>query len=100
MRPYDIGDPAIDAAIDALIERVTETASDHGEDLVREMVITSLKMLVDGTERGDLKMMNSALKEMRYSFLVFRHYRDVRKVTMFGSARVEPHDPNLSLIHI
>ena len=97
MRPYDIGDPDIDAAVDALIERVVETTSDHGEDLVREMVVTSLKMLVDGTERGDLKLMNAALKEMRYSFLVFQHYRDVRKVTMFGSARVEPHDPNYEL---
>ncbi len=97
MGTYDLGDPGIDAAIDTLIERVAETASDHGEDLVREMVVTSLKMLVDGTERGDLKMMNAALKEMRYSFLVFQHYRDVRKVTMFGSARVEPNDPNYEL---
>jgi uncharacterized protein (TIGR00730 family) len=97
MRPYEIGNPDIDAAVDTLIERVAETTSDHGEDLVREMVVTSLKMLVDGTERGDLKMMNAALKEMRSSFLVFQHYRNVRKVTMFGSARVEPHDPNYEL---
>ena len=97
MRPYDIGDPEIDAAVDALIKRVAESTTDHGEDLVREMVVTSMKMLRDGTERGDLKLMNATLKEMRYSFLVFQHYRDVRKVTMFGSARVEPHDPNYEL---
>jgi hypothetical protein len=97
MRPYDIGDPEIDAAVDALISRVAESTTDHGEDLVREMVVTSMKMLRDGTERGDLKLMNATLKEMRYSFLVFQHYRDVRKVTMFGSARVEPHDPNYEL---
>jgi uncharacterized protein (TIGR00730 family) len=31
---------------------------------------------------------------MRYSFLVFSRYRDVRKVTIFGSARTPPDDPN------
>ena len=54
-------------------------------------------MLRDGTDSGDLKLMNNVLKELRYSFLVFQHYRNVRKVTMFGSARVEPHDPNYEL---
>ena len=97
MRPYDIGDAELDKALDELVASATETSSDHGEDLVRELVVTSMKMLRDGTERGDLKLMNSTLKEMRYSFLVFQHYRDVRKVTMFGSARVEPHEPNYEL---
>ncbi|MGB9357232.1 MAG: TIGR00730 family Rossman fold protein [Acidimicrobiia bacterium] len=97
MPPYDVGDPAIDKALDDLVASGAETASAHGEDLVRELVVTSMKMLRDGTERGDLKLMNSTLKEMRYSFLVFQHYRNVRKVTMFGSARVEPHEPNYEL---
>jgi uncharacterized protein (TIGR00730 family) len=97
MRPYDVGDPEIDEAINDVVARAAESSSDHGEDLVREMVVTSMKMLRDGTERGDLKLMNSTLKEMRYSFLVFQHYRTVRKVTMFGSARVEPRDPNYEL---
>src|SRR5207244_8103660 len=34
------------------------------------------------------------LKEMRYAFGVFSHYRDRRKVTVFGSARVQPGDPD------
>jgi len=97
MRPYDVGDPAIDKALDDLVASAAETSSAHGGDLVRELVVTSMKMLRDGTERGDLKLMNSMLKEMRYSFLVFQHYREVRKVTMFGSARVELHEPNYEL---
>ena len=97
MRPYDIGDPALDEAVNDLVERAAEASPDHEEDLVRELVVTSMKMLRDGTERGDIKLMNSTLKEMRYSFLVFQHYRHVRKVTMFGSARVEPHEPNYEL---
>jgi uncharacterized protein (TIGR00730 family) len=97
MRPYDVGDPAIDEALDDLVASASDTSSAGEDDLVRELVVTSLKMLRDGTGRGDLKLMNSTLKEMRYSFLVFQHYRSVRKVTMFGSARVEPHEPNYEL---
>jgi uncharacterized protein (TIGR00730 family) len=43
--------------------------------------------------RADLKIANSALKELRYSFGVFGPYRDVRKVSIFGSARTAPDDP-------
>lgn len=96
MRTYDMGNDALDGAIDELL-RLAAPAHASNSDLVREMVVTSLKMLRDGTDRGDLKLLNSALKEMRYSFLVFRGYRDVRKVTMYGSARVEPHNPNYEL---
>jgi len=93
MRTYDMGDPVLDGAIDDLLE-LAANGDGADADLVRELVVTSLKMLRDGTDRGDLKLLNSALKEMRYSFLVFRGYRNVRKVTMYGSARVEPDDPN------
>ncbi len=97
MRPYDTGNAELNDAIDELLTLASESADTHSADLVRELVVTSVKMLQDGTDRGDLKLMNSALKELRYSFLVFSRYRDVRKVTMFGSARVEPHEPNYEL---
>ncbi len=96
MRSYDMGNDALDGAIEDLLDLAAPSDSGN-RDLVREMVVTSLKMLRDGTDRGDLKLLNSTLKEMRYSFLVFRGYRDVRKVTMYGSARVEPHDPNYEM---
>jgi hypothetical protein len=38
-------------------------------------------------------MVNAALKEFAYSFRVFAPYRGLRKVTIFGSARVLPGDP-------
>lgn len=97
MRPYDTGDARLSEAIDELIALAGESADARSEALVRELLVTSIKMLRDGTDRGDLKLMNNALKELRYSFLVFRHYRHVRKVTMFGSARVDPHEPNYEL---
>ena len=58
------------------------------EQLVREMVETCLKFLRDGTRLGDVKLVNAALRELRYAFKVFAPYRDVRKVSVFGSARL------------
>ncbi|HZJ48897.1 MAG TPA: TIGR00730 family Rossman fold protein [Acidimicrobiia bacterium] len=96
MRSYDMGDAALDEAVNDLLELAMADNAGNVE-LVREMVVASLKMLRDGTDRSDLKLLNSTLKEMRSAFLVFRGYRDVRKVTMYGSARTEPHDPNYQM---
>lgn len=54
---------------------------------VEEMVETVLRLGREKTDRGDLKLVNSSLKEMRYAFNVFARYKDVPKVTVFGSAR-------------
>jgi uncharacterized protein (TIGR00730 family) len=62
-------------------------------DLVKEIMLTATKLVTDGTSRGDLKIINSALKELRYSFKVFAPWRDHRKVTVFGSARLTPDRP-------
>jgi uncharacterized protein (TIGR00730 family) len=48
-------------------------------------------------DRLDRKMANAALKEMRYAFGVFAHYRNRRKVSIFGSARTHPQDPEYAL---
>jgi uncharacterized protein (TIGR00730 family) len=50
-------------------------------------------MAREGTAVGDLKIANAALGEMAEAFRVFRPYRHIRKVTMFGSARTRPEDP-------
>ena len=97
MRSYDTGNADLDEAVDALIELAADSEGSSNVDLVRELIVTSVKTLRTGTDRGDVKLMNSTLKEMRYSFLIFQGYREVPKVTMYGSARVEPHDPNYEL---
>src|SRR5437868_12132208 len=51
------------------------------------MLTTVLKLHEDGTPTGDLKVTNAALKELLYAYKFFAPYRDVRKVTVFGSAR-------------
>ena len=47
----------------------------------------------EGTSVGDLKIASAALAEMSEAFRVFRPYRAIRKMTMFGSARTQPEDP-------
>jgi len=56
-------------------------------DMVGEIVATALMLLRDQTNRGDIKLLNKSLKELRYALKVFAPYRDVRKVSIFGSAR-------------
>jgi uncharacterized protein (TIGR00730 family) len=99
MRTYQTGEPEIDGLIDQLVETALAGHDGHepDSDLVREMVVSGIKLLRDDTNRGDLKLVNSALKEMRYSFLIFSRYRQVPKVTIYGSARTPQEDPNYRL---
>jgi uncharacterized protein (TIGR00730 family) len=59
----------------------------HDGDLIGEIVTTSLKLLRDGTNRGDIKLIDKAVGELRYALKVFVPYRDKLKVSVFGSAR-------------
>ena len=61
--------------------------------LYAEMLTTVLKMFEDGAGVADLKIASSALKELRYGFKVFAPYREVPKVTVFGSARTASEHP-------
>ena len=62
-------------------------------DLVGEIIANALKLLRDETNRGDIKLIDKSFKELRYALKVFAPYRDVPKVTIFGSARTLPDDP-------
>ena len=94
MRPYNTGNDKLDHLIDELIT----SAGDGGqEDLIKEMVVSAVKLYRDNPDRGDVKLINAAIKELRYSTLIFSRYRDIPKVTVFGSARVDDQDSNYHL---
>ncbi|QAY74420.1 TIGR00730 family Rossman fold protein [Agromyces protaetiae] len=61
-------------------------------ELVARILATGVGLGEDGTERLDLKIAAAALSEMRSAFRLFAPYRDVPKVTVFGSARTKPDD--------
>src|SRR5512137_464078 len=80
----------IDDAIDRLIG---QAGGVRRPEYVREMIIAALLAGQENDESADLKLMNTTLKEMRFTSKVFGPYRSVKKVTVFGSARTSPDDP-------
>lgn len=82
-----------DGARDDLDRTVADLANvcsshQHG-DLLKEMATTILKLGKENCDRGDLKLINKALKELRYAAKTFVPYRNTRKVAFFGSARTQ-----------
>ncbi len=75
---------AVHVTANRLIEQL---AAVPDGDMVGEIVANALKLLRDQTNRGDIKLINKSLKELRYALKVFAPYRDIRKVSIFGSAR-------------
>src|SRR5207247_3828672 len=82
------------AGIEAQIVEWLETQpGGANETFIAEMLRTVIRLTRDGTSRGDLKILNRALKELRYAFRIFAPYRSVRKVSIFGSTRIAEDDP-------
>jgi uncharacterized protein (TIGR00730 family) len=52
-----------------------------------------LGLIADEPELLDLKIASAAVTEMRDAFEMFKPYKDVKKVTIFGSARTKADDP-------
>jgi uncharacterized protein (TIGR00730 family) len=63
------------------------------EQLVQQIKETADKLIRDGANRGDVKLLSTAMKELRYAFKVLSPYKGRRKVTVFGSARIGPEHP-------
>jgi uncharacterized protein (TIGR00730 family) len=87
---YRTGDAELDQRIADLIEQIGDVTD---SDLVFELIVSAVRLARDRAQRGDLKIANSALKEMRYAFAVFEPYRTARKAAIFGSARTTRDDP-------
>jgi uncharacterized protein (TIGR00730 family) len=89
--PLKLGFSRENGAVDTIIDQLIELAGGvQYPDNVREMILTALKAGQENPQRADLKLMTSSLKEMRFTAKVFAPYRDVKKVTIFGSARIKP----------
>lgn len=86
--------PKVDPALKARVEELIRFhGGEHNSDLVEDIVITALKLLKDVEHRGDVRVIQTAVRELRYAFKLFAPYVDKRKVTIFGSARTLPTRP-------
>jgi uncharacterized protein (TIGR00730 family) len=61
----------------------------HNENEVADILENALKLLTDVKDTGDVRVIQTALRELRYSFRLFAPYANIRKVTVFGSARTQ-----------
>ena len=81
---YGTGNKLLDEKIKNISK---EIHNDHSENLLNEIFTTTVKLGLESSDEGDLKLVNNVLKELRYSFKIFSPYRNVKKVIIFGSAR-------------
>ena len=75
-RRYELREPELDQMIENLVEQAEGfyPGSDDAE-YVRQIIVSAIRLMRDGASRGDLKLINGALKELRHSFHVFAPYR-------------------------
>jgi hypothetical protein len=99
-RIYTTGNTELDRQINDVIGALTFAipGNEHHIDpadleLTREMLTSSVRLVTQNATRAELKLVNAALKEFAYSFRVFAPYRGMSKVSIFGSARVRPGEP-------
>lgn len=80
-------DPELKKRIEELIQF---KGGGYNEERVADIIESALKILTDIEDSGDVRVIQTALRELRYAFRLFAPYADTRKVTIFGSARTQP----------
>lgn len=89
-----VNDPPILDKIYELIEMVGGKSDTYEGELTVQLLQTSLKLLTDQTDLGQMKLMTRALKEMRYAYRTFSRHPAERRVSIFGSARTPSDHPD------
>jgi uncharacterized protein (TIGR00730 family) len=80
-------DPELKRRIEELIQF---KGGGFNQESVADIIESALKILTDIEDSGDVKVIQTAMRELRYAFRLFAPYADKRKVTIFGSARTQP----------
>lgn len=88
--PYSTGQAAFDKRIRDLLH---EWGVENHEQDYYEMVVSIFKLAQQKPSTADLRLFNNSIKEMRYAHKIFAPYDNVKKVTVFGSARTWPTAP-------
>ena len=83
--------PAADPELQARIQELIQyRGGGYNETQVADIIENALKLLADVKDTGDVRVIQTALRELRYSFRLFAPYAGKRKVSIFGSARTQP----------
>lgn len=89
--PVNTGNPVLDANLYDLAHRF---CGSHHPDTLLQMLSTTMNAALSPIEEHDLEIMNRTIDEMFAADKMFMPYRNVRKVTCFGSARIQSDDPS------
>ena len=85
---------SLQADITELIDRLPTLKN---RQLIQQALATILRLADSEIERLDWKILSAALADMEQGFQLFYNYRHVRKVTIFGSARLSPETPEYQM---
>jgi len=83
--------PPVDVELKRRIYELIEyKGGGFNQENVADIIESALKLLTDVKDTGDVRVIQTAIRELRYAFRLFAPYADSRKVTIFGSARTQP----------
>src|SRR5471030_1294207 len=83
-------DPAVNEDIQQLVAKWK--ASEHADDFA-EMIASLYRLSQQDPNSSDMVLFKRSLAELRYAQSVFAPYRGVKKICIFGSARIHPPSP-------
>ncbi|MDY6782042.1 MAG: TIGR00730 family Rossman fold protein [Cyanobacteriota bacterium] len=93
--------PEADKGTDSLSRDLANLAETLGEIEHSKWVTRAIAVLVrltgEEVDRLDWKILTAALEDLEQAFQIFYAYRHVRKVSIFGSARTSPDEPEYQL---
>ena len=83
--------PPVDLELKRRIQELIDyKGGGFNQENVADIIENALKILADIKDTGDVRVIQTAIRELRYAFRLFAPYAHVRKVTIFGSARTQP----------
>lgn len=94
MPEIDLNDPQIVAEMHKLISLCGGDPESFEGGLITQLIQNGLKLIQEGHDTGQLKLITRSLKEMRYAYKIFNEYKGSRCISIFGSARTPENHPD------
>ena len=87
-------DPIFRAHLADLLRECGGDPDSFAGRMVSDLALNVFKLVTDGRDSGELKLLNASFKELRYAYNVFADHTDRQKISIFGSARTKPEHPD------
>jgi uncharacterized protein (TIGR00730 family) len=85
--------PSIESLQAEVSELITQLPSMKHGKLIQQALTTLVRMAEVEADRLDWKILNASIQDMERAFRVLYPYRHIRKIAIFGSARILPDSP-------